>query len=299
MRKAILFIITLSLLACEDEISVDLVEAPPAYFVDAWLNDLDEEQVITLSWTQAYFDSSPYEPVEGANVVVSDSEGNDLVFTESNPGEYTWDPNNATFRIETIGTQFNLRVEVGDEIFTAASELNRVPKVDSIIFTFEEEQSPFEPEGYYAQFVATDFEGPGDSYWIKSYKNGTLLNNPFDITIAFDAGFSEGGNIDGVVFIQPIQDSVTPFNEDLDEIEPFQLGDSLYVEIHSITNEAFTFLQQVQIQTQRDGGFDEIFAEPLENVPSNIINLNSEARTQVIGFFNVASIEGRGRRLSE
>lgn len=299
MRNSFLLLLLIPLFSCEDEISVDLKEAPPAYVVDAWINNQSETQVITLNWTQDYFDSTPYSPVSGASVVITDSKGNELVFNEGEPGEYIWEPSTSPFQIDSIGAEYDLQIEVADEIFTATSKLNRVPTVDSLIFTFQEEESPFEPEGYYAQFVATDFLGPGDSYWIKTYRNGILLNNPFDITVAFDAGFSEGGNIDGVVFIQPIQDSVTPLNEDLDEIEPYQIGDSLYVEIHSISNEAFNFLQQVQIQTQRSGGFGEIFAQPLENVSTNIRTLNNASQNQVIGFFNVAGIEGRGRRLEE
>lgn len=299
MKKSIFILLILSLFSCEDEINVNIKEAPSAYVVDAWLNNQMEEQVIKLTWTQAYFDNSPFAPVEGASVIVRDSNDNDLVFNETAPGIYTWNPATSPIQIETVGTQYNLRVEVGDEIFVASSELNRVPPIDSIKFTFKEEENAFQPEGYYGEFVATDPVGSGDTYWIKAYKNGEALNNPFDLNIAFDAGFSEGGNIDGVVFIQPIQDAVTPLNEDLDEIVPYVIGDSLYVEIHAITNKAFEFLQQVEIQTQRDGGFDEIFAEPLENVITNIRNLNPNPTTNVIGFFNVAAIESRGRRLIE
>ncbi|MEM9390067.1 MAG: DUF4249 family protein, partial [Bacteroidota bacterium] len=93
-------------------------------------------------------------------------------------------------------------------------------------------------------------------------------------------------------------DSVNPLNEDLDEIVPYEIGDSLYVEIHSITNDAFFFLQELQIQTQRDGGFDEIFAEPFENVPSNIVNVDENGEG-IIGYFNVAAVSANGKKLTE
>lgn len=286
------------LFGCEETIDVELKDAPPAYVVDAWINDKMETQVIQLSLTQPYFDSSEPTPITGATVTVT-SEGKTFSFTESQSGSYTWDPATSTDRIETVGSRYTLTVNVDGNEFMAESELRRVPPVDSIKFTFKEERNAFQPEGYYAEFLATDPVGPGDTYWIKAIKNGIPLNNPFDLNIAYDAGFNEGGNIDGVVFIQPIQDAVTPLNEDLDEIVPYKLGDSLHVEIHSITHEAFTFLQQVQIQTQRDGGFDEIFAEPLENVSSNIMMMNENPDVQVIGFFNVSSVSGRGRKLTE
>jgi hypothetical protein len=186
--------------------------------------------------------------------------------------------------------------------YRATSMMNRVPEVDSVVFTFNEDDTPFQESGYYGEFVATDFVGPGDAYWIKSYKNDTLLNRPFELNLAVDAGFNLGGNIDGVVFIQPIQDAVNPLNDDLDQILPYVPGDSLYVEIHSITIEAWEFLTQVAIQTQRDGGFDEIFAEPLENVSTNIQQVSGPVEQEginIVGFFSVSSVKGNGKRLVE
>jgi hypothetical protein len=298
MRALFITILILTLFSCEDVINVDLKEAPEALVIDAWINNKNEEQVIKITKTQSYFDNALPQNVTGASVSVTDSKGNIFIFNENQEGEYIWNPIGSIFLIEDFGTTYDLMVQVGSEVFSAKSELKRVPEVDSIKFTFKPEQNMFQPEGFYGEFVATDLEGSGDTYWIKAFKNGKALNNPFDLNIAFDAGFSAGGNIDGVVFIQPIQDAVTPLNDDLDAIVPYVLGDSLYVELHAITNEAFYFLQEVQIQTQRDGGFDEIFAEPLENVSTNIVS-QSTTNSPVIGFFNVSAVSSRGRRLTE
>jgi hypothetical protein len=144
---------------------------------------------------------------------------------------------------------------------------------------------------------ATDFPGVGDTYWIRSYKNGVFLNQPGEINIAFDAGFSSGGNVDGIPFIQPIRDGVNPFDEDEDGnfLPPYEPGDSLYVELFSISNEAFVFLTELSIQTDRPGGFAELFAQPLSNVPSNVFAEDENLR--VVGFFNVAAVSSAGRRL--
>ena len=63
-----------------------------------------------------------------------------------------------------------------------------MPDIDSIVFSFKEESVC--PEGYYAQFYADDIAVPGDIYWIKAYKNGSFLNKPNEINLAFDAGFA-------------------------------------------------------------------------------------------------------------
>ncbi|MCG8386554.1 MAG: DUF4249 domain-containing protein [Cytophagales bacterium] len=301
MKKVfILLVLVAGLWSCEDSVNISLNDAPPVLVVDAWINNKPEVQVIRLSQSQPFFESELPPPVSGAEITVSSSEGNTFTFSEEGvPGEYRWNPITNGNSIGAIGTTYQLSIRVDDESYTAVSQINRVPAIDSITFTFEEERNPFQPEGYYGEFVSTDPVGVGDTYWIRTFKNGIYQNRPFDLTIAFDAGFSQGGVIDGVVFIQPIQDAVNPLNEDLDEIVPYEIGDSLYVEIHSITNEAFFFLQEVQIQTQRDGGFDEIFAEPLENVPTNIINVNENSTRRAIGYFCVSAVESRGRRLTE
>lgn len=299
-RLFIILIGSIFFMACEDPIDVDLEEENPVFVVDAWINDKPEPQVIKLSQSQPYFNSNVPPPVSGASVRLISSAGDTLDFVESDvPGDYIWDPANGVDNLGEIGTSYQLQIQAGEESYTSTSTLKRVPVIDSIKFTFKEELNQFQPEGYYGEFVSTDFIGEGDTYWIKTFKNGVFQNRPFDLTIAYDAGFSPGGIIDGLVFIQPIQDSVNPLNEDLDEIVPYEVGDSLYVEIHSITNEAFFFLQEMQIQTQRDGGFDEIFAEPFENLRTNIINTNPDSNEQAVGFFSVSAVEANGKRLTE
>jgi hypothetical protein len=74
------------------------------------------------------------------------------------------------------------------------------------------------------------------------------------------------------------------------------VGDTLYVEIQSISLAAFNYLTQVNIQTNRPGGFSELFSPPIANVPTNIMNLSSNGK-KAVGFFNVAAVSGRGKRL--
>ena len=299
---AFVCLLTVGLFACEDEVVLDLPDAPPVLVIDAFINDIPGDQQIILTETQPYFSNTLPDPVTGAIVQVSSDNGGVFDFTdEDNDGVYTWSPTGAE-TIGTVGDQFELSVQFQGKAYRAFSQMNRVPEVDSVVFTFRDEDTPFQERGYYGEFVATDLVGPGDAYWIKAYKNDTLLNRPFELNLAVDAGFNLGGNIDGVVFIQPIQDGVNPLNDDLDQILPYLPGDSLYVEIHSITLETWEFLTQVAIQTQRDGGFDEIFAEPLENVSTNLQQISGpveEEGINLVGFFSVSAVKGNGKRLVE
>jgi hypothetical protein len=82
-------------------------------------------------------------------------------------------------------------------------------------------------------------------------------------------------------------------------IPPYRVGDSLYVEIHSINPLAFDFLYGVYFQIARSGGFSELFAMPLTNSSTNIKSTNKNSITNVAGFFNVAAVSASGKRLTQ
>jgi len=281
---------------CEDQINPELADAPPIFVVDAWINDKPEPQIIKLATTQPYFNQTEPPAITDASVVITDDEGNAFQFDHQGNGSYEWVPQTGqTFG--DIGRQYELAITTGNKTYTALSKMNRVPAIDSVTFRFEEENFIL-PDSFWAEFWSRDPEGAGDTYWIKSYKNGQLLNKPDEINIAYDAGFNEGGNIDGIVFIPPIRDAINPFEEENDEfLSPFNDGDSVYVELYSITNEAFIFLNQTALQINRPGGFGELFATPLSNVPTNI--LSSDPDERVVGFFNVSAVSMNGKRLDE
>lgn len=305
MKKAanvILSVIVVALFgACEDIINPRLESASAALVVDGWITNKPGKQIIRLTTTQPYFENVVPPGVRNASVRVTDQNtGRVYVFAENTSvaGNYEWLPvGNETFGI--IGNRYELNVRVGAEEYRASSRMGRVPPVDSVTFTFEE-ATQFFPESYFAEFWATDLPGRGDTYWIRAYKNGVFLRKPADLTVAFDAGFSEGGNFDGVTFITPIRTGVNPSDVDANDqaLAPYKVGDSLFVEIHSITKPAFNFLNEVVIQTDRPGGFSEFFATPLANVGTNIENVRP-AGPKAVGFFNTAAVSGNGKKLRE
>jgi len=292
---SILFLAT----ACEDVIQVDLEDGDNQLVVDAWVNDKNEPQVIKLRRTSPYFDNS-FSPAEtGATVTITESNGDVYNFVDTdNTGDYTWTPSGQTFG--TVGNSFVLDIALANgKNFQSFSMKNRTTPVDSIAAEFRE-QSLGQPEGFYCEFFARDPIGPGDTYWIKTFKNGEFLNKPSEINIAFDASFTPGAMVDGVTFITPIRSFINRIPDSGDEavdnndIPPYAEGDSIRVEIHSLNFEAFEFIEQAQTQlTLGDAG---IFAEPPANVPTNIVALNgTEAEDVPVGFFNVSAVSSLGR----
>ncbi len=284
------------LTGCEDVIDVELQEAPAQLVVDAWLNNKPEEQVIKLSLSQPYFDSQLAAGVEDANIAVENNNGKIMVFNHQGEGRYTWTPAPGE-TIGAVGDTFNLGIELDGAIYLAASTMKRVPPIDSITYEFRTDEL-IGPDGIYAAFFARDFPGRGDTYWIKAFKNGVFLNKPAEINIAFDAGFDAGADSDGLVFLTPIREAINRIPdednpEDDIEVPPYAEGDSVYVEIHSITTEAFTFMEIARDQmTNGDNG---IFSIPIANTRGNIVNL--ETGEFVLGMFCVSAVEGLGTRI--
>lgn len=288
-----------ALFACEDQIDPTLPDADPVLSVDAWINDKPEPQVIRLTTTQPYFDNTPPPVVLGATVEVSSPQGERYVFSEDerNPGTYVWTPPSESETLGTVGYTYQLRIESAEGNYTAETGMSRTTPIDSITFEFLG-ASAFNPETYLAQLWATDSAGAGDAYWIKVDKNGESINGAGEIRLVYDGGFSRGGAADGAVFISPVRTSINSFDQDDNDafLPAYLPGDSIHVELHSLSDAAFDYWNQVQIQVNRPGGFGELFANPLANVPTNIRNTDPDGPAAV-GFFNVAAVSGLGKRL--
>ena len=297
MRNTLLPFLLLILISCEDIITPELPTNDPILVVDAWLNNLNEQQKIILSSTQDYLDSTSSPSVSGAIVQVSDDQGNVFDFIESVPGEYVWEPTILKNNLGDVGSSYTLNIQHDGKEIIAQSTMNRTSTIDSINFV----RGQFPEGSYYAEFWSREEVGIGDAYWIKSYVNGIYQNGLDDIITCIDAGASsEGAVIDGIPFIPPIRRGITRFetDDDGDFISPFNEGDSLYVEIHSVTYEAFDFLNKTSIQINRPGGFGELFAVSLSNVPTNLQVVNDN-RFPVVGFFNISAVHGMGNTLDD
>jgi hypothetical protein len=272
----------LTLTSCEDVINLDTANGPAQLVVDGWLTNQPGQQTITLSRSGAYFDNSAPKPVTGALVTVTDDKGKVYTFEDADgDGKYVWGKTNAD-TLGHVGRTYSLKVVNGTDIFTAKSELKRVPTVDSVVYRHE--KWPFEPdkgprEGYVAQFYARDLEGIGDTYWIKPVIRGkAVVDKGENISIAYDAAFGAGAPSDGLIFILPLRESITT-----DSL--YSAGAEIGVELHSITYEAFEFLKQVSEQAANGG----LFATPIANVRSNVVNADPNG-PKALGFFSASAV---------
>lgn len=270
---------------CTDVVNIDVEGSAGELVIDGWIDNRAQPQTIRLTQSQEYFDNTPPPIGNDAIVSINNLTSGDIYsfIDEQSTGDYIWIPTNDTPQLGSIGDELALTINYNNDVYSSSTTIKRVPTIDSLVQEFRENEV-FLDDGIYMQFFARDFDGTGDAYWIKAFKNGEFLAEASDINIAFDAGFDSGSQVDGIIFITPIREFVNEKDDDGAD-QPWEAGESLTVEIHSLTTDAFNFLEITRDQiTNGDNG---IFTLPLANVRSNIVNAQGE---RALGFFNVAAV---------
>ncbi|QDK83330.1 DUF4249 domain-containing protein [Spirosoma sp. KCTC 42546] len=277
-----LLIGVLGLNGCTTVIDAKLDTGPIRLSVEGILTDQPGSQTITLTTTAPYFDNSTAPAATSATVTVADDAGKTYQFVDpTNTGKYVWQPAGKD-TLGHIGRSYQLTITYQGETYKASSKMNPVPPIDSIIFVKRKLNPLSKTEGYRAEFYATDFPNRVDYYRIRFFQNGELQNKPRNIITSQDGVFGSNSSVaDGLAFIVPIRRSVNP-----DSL--YALNDVVKVEVHSLTQDAFTFWQQLRTQITNGG----LFATPPANVPTNIINTNVTGRTAT-GFFMTSAVRSR------
>jgi hypothetical protein len=286
-KISILILATLFFTACEDVVQVKLDKGSKLIVVDAFLNDMRTQQKVRLTFTDDYFSNQNPPPLTGASVVLTDLFNSKVYnFTDMNNGDYVYSVS-GTDTVGYINHSYKLEVTYSGKTYTSIVSSYRHAKLDSISAKYEPGTSLFAPTpGYYPILWARDLPGPiSDYYWIKSTKNGTLYSKADQINLAIDG---TGGSVpasDTLLFTPPAINSLLPRKEVLD------IGDTLAVEIHSISKETYLFLVQVINQTNNSG----LFATTPENVRTNIIS--PDGATKAIGWFSFSGVAAGGKRI--
>lgn len=276
----ILLIIILGLASCQDNIDLPAPDGESRLVVEAWLDNQAREQKIRITETLPYFENQFTPGVSGAEVMVSSTSGKLLIFEDQGNGDYTFDASSEV--IGNVGDLFSLEIDVNGKNISSTALMNRVPEIDSIVQEYRDDSFG---EGIYCNFFSRDLPGLGDTYWIKTYQNDTFLNRALEINIAYDAGFSAGSEVDSLIFIPPIRETMNPITDSL-SASPWNVGDLARVEIHSTNVQTFFFLESIRDQLLNS--LNTIFAEPIVNTQGNMVNNTDEE--EILGIFNVASI---------
>lgn len=272
--------------SCEDVVQIKLDEGSKLYVVDAFVNDNREDQVIKITTNDSYFSNREAPPVPNANVVLKDlTNGKSYTFNHSSNGNYMY-PVTGTDTIAYVGHQYELNVSIDGITYTSLTTQKRTAGIDSIAAVYFNGDTGFGftvTPYYMCTLHAKDkTDNNPDYYWIKTFRNDSLLFRSQDINISID-----GTN--GPVSAIPGVDS-TEFTPPITFIgfKQYQKGNTCKVEIHSISRETYYFFVQASQQINNGG----LFATTPENVKTNIVT-PKDAKTKAIGWFNMATVASK------
>jgi hypothetical protein len=270
--------------ACEDIIEVDVEQKQKKLVVDAFIDNQLQTQTIRLTESIPFFDLPGTEPpVTTATVVLADTgTGKIFPFIHDSMGYYRWNPNELSGDTLTVGSSYALFIiENGDTVIGVTKLYPTADRIDSLrTIPTKGNGPPFIDTGRYCEIFAYDLPGIGNHYWLKTFRNDTLLSDINNLNIAQDMGNNSNGQ-DGDLFIYPIR--FTQLNEFL---RPYVDGEKVRVEIHSISREAYFWFQLI-VNESNNGG---LFATPPVNIMSNLFYLNQNPKRGIAGFFNVAAV---------
>lgn len=275
--KLLLSILTvLTFTSCEDVVQVKLDAGAPMITIDAFVNDMRQAQTIRLTYSDNYFSQKPNNPIGGATVVVKDvTSGQSYNFIDNSNGNYVFNVTSMD-TIGRVGHTYALTVTHQGNVYSAITSMYRTTPIDSLIVEYKAAGTFVTKAGYKFSFFGIDPVGPvPDYFWIKSFRNGVFYNKGIDINITEDG--ANGAGSDGLIFIPPIANGITPRGERFDKF------DMCRVEIHSLSEQAYNFLSQVQTQTTNSG----LFATTPENVKTNITTTST---VKVVGWFNMSAV---------
>lgn len=250
------------IIGCEEVIEVELENSEPQIVIDAVIRENSTENKVTITKTTDFYNPSQFEKISGAEIWVTELNGESFMFNETFPGDYTNQELSAK-----VGGKYEITVNVEGKTYTASSWLPQPLILDSVSVIGE--KRPFQDEldyEYHAYFQ--DNPGVEDYARFKLYINGTERGGIF----RYDDRLTDGRYIDFWRF----------FFEPRDDIKQ---GDSVTIELITIDKASFDYFNTLRrvIASSTGGPFGS-------TTPSNpITNWNNGA----LGYFSVQSVNSK------
>lgn len=175
--------------SCIEKFSPDIDDYEGQLVVDGVITNLDEPYQIKLSNTSPV-DDPEYRPLEGAEVIVEDSEHNTYTFGEIAPGTYQ----NADFTGE-VGVSYRLLITTpnGKQYETAYLEMpssNPIDTVYPVIETRATEDPEYDEIGY--QFYLSTHDPQGQQWrYLWKLTETYEYNADYSLDYTYSGGFTE------------------------------------------------------------------------------------------------------------
>ena len=254
--KITLIILTgLILFSCEDVIDVKLNNVEPRIVIEAKLYDQFQPASVIISKTSDFFDTLTYNTVSGAEIYITDNEGNKVQIPETDSaGLYQ-----KQF-FGQIGKTYTLTVKTEGKTYTATAEMKPALQIDSLYALYRTNPLPYQDEGYEVHCILKDSVNIAQYAKLDIYKN----QKPSREIYLFENTYTGGNNFDYKFFN-----------------ETYQTGDTAVVIVSSCDRNVYEYLYT----------FAEIASENFHDTGTPY-NPTSNISGDALGYFGVFSLSG-------
>jgi hypothetical protein len=266
MKKILypILILLIAVTACTEPFDTELDSGYTRLVVQGSIsNELKAHQVI-LTKSADYFSNTPAPKVTGAIVSISDGE-NIYDLTEISDGLYETNPITGV-----PGKTYTLSINTEGDDYEASCYLNFCPPIDSIHFGYYD-LSDYDIIDSSASVLlnAQEPETPDNYYMWNVYRNGVLETDTLNDYIFADDEFINGNYMVDI---------------EVGWMRKAEVGDTIDLEMLSITEEYYNYLYQVLSVTDWDMG---PFGGPPANPTGNIKELidDGNKNNDPLGFF--------------
>jgi hypothetical protein len=230
--------------SCQEVVEIDVNEGGAKLVVDGLITNNMGESYIKLSTTQDLFSAEEPPKVSDATVTISDNLGNSFSFNLTEPGLYQ----NTSFQgIE--GRDYTLLINYSGQNYSATSTLLPVSDIDSLKYAYLP-KTTFTKEGYHVFLFAKEPKNETNFYRFLVYENDSLYNGTFDLFVRSD-------------------EIVDEYIMGADMGYVFQKGDTVKIEMQSLTKHAYEYYTNLLNVLSNDGG---LFSSPPVNPKTNLSN---------------------------
>lgn len=165
-------VLTLALNACTDVIELDLNSANPKFVIEGKISNRVGDCEVKITKTTDFFNPDFPPPVQDAEVMIYDDQGDTLILEETFPGVYTHPTGNAL-----TGRTYFLSVKAEGQHFSAQSLMPALVPLDSVSQQIAIRQTPGKSPNYNLVAHFHDPLGKGNRYRMRVFKGPLLEDN--------------------------------------------------------------------------------------------------------------------------
>ena len=262
---------------CTEVIDIKTDNSPPRLVIYGYITTDTTQHAIRITRSSGFFETTKPEGISNANVKISCDEGiYELKESLEESGLYLTSPDvyGVSGKTYTLHVSLDFDSDGKLEDYEANSYLPFPATLDSIAIT----ASYFMEEFLQVLIWGKLPEESSNNFSFHLLRNGVVLNDSLRYFQLFRDDYLLNSKIEAIPVFQ-----INPEREKYN----FVSGDTIAVQVESLTSEYANFMQNAQTEMR---GPIPLFGSPPANIETNLINLSPDSKIKLSGFFTAYSI---------